>query len=133
MHSRTPCVVFFELCTKQVINLQCGASVFRAVTLCADVACLEVGMADERSGCFRSGRSTDGPLLSETMAAKEAKEADRLWWKSPRLSFWGRKGIAVRTKWQSGSADGQRRAAAPKGEPPLSATRGVPRGKPTRT
>ena len=40
VHSRTPYVVFFELCTKQVINLQCGASVFRAVTLCADVACL---------------------------------------------------------------------------------------------
>ena len=57
VHSRTPCVVFFELCTKQVINLQCGASVFRAVTLCADVACLDVGMANERSDRFRSGRS----------------------------------------------------------------------------
>ena len=41
VHSRTPCVVFFELCTKQIMNLQCGASVFqKAVTLCADVACL---------------------------------------------------------------------------------------------
>ena len=54
VHSRTPFVVFFELCTKQIMNLQCGASVFRAVTLCADVACLEVGMADERSGRYRS-------------------------------------------------------------------------------
>ena len=26
-----------------------------------------------------------GPLLSETMAAKEAKEMDRLQWKTPRL------------------------------------------------
>ena len=86
MHSRTPIAVFFELCTKQIVNLQCGASVFKkAVTLCADVACLEVGMADERSGRKAPGRSTGGPLLSETMSAKEAKEADRLWWKSPRL------------------------------------------------
>ena len=56
-----------------------------AVTLCADVACLEVGMADERPGRIDSGRSHSDPLLSETMAAKEAKETDRLWWKSPRL------------------------------------------------
>ena len=42
VHSRTPCVVFFELCTKQIMNLQCGASApLGAVTLCADVACLE--------------------------------------------------------------------------------------------
>ena len=54
VHSRTPIVVFFELCTKQIMNLQCGASVFRAVTLCADVACLDVGMADERSDRYRS-------------------------------------------------------------------------------
>ena len=133
MHSRTPCVVFFELCTKQIMNLQCGASVFRAVTLCADVACLDVGMADERSGRIGSGRSNGDPLLSETMAAKEAKEMDRLQWKTPRLFQRDKKGIAVRTKWQSGSVDGQRRALAPKGEPPPSATRGVPWGNPTRT
>ena len=55
VHSRTPIVVFFELCTKQIMNLQCGASVFqKAVTLCADVACLDVGMADERSDRYRS-------------------------------------------------------------------------------
>ena len=72
------------------MNLQCGASVSNgAVTLCADVACLEVGMANERSGRKAPGRSTGGPLLSETMSAKEAKEADRLWWKTPRL-FIGR-------------------------------------------
>ena len=68
-------------------NLQCGASApGGAVTLCADVACLDVGMANERSGRMGSGRSRSDPLLSETMAAKEAKEADRLWWKTPRLS-----------------------------------------------
>ena len=107
MHSRTPIVVFFELCTKQIMNLQCGASVFKkAVTLCADVACLDVGMANERPGRMGSGRSRSAPLLSETMAAKEAKEADRLWWKSPRLSLRGKKGIAVRTKWQSGPVSG---------------------------
>ena len=43
---------------------------------------------------------------SETRSAKEAKETDGLRWKSPRLSSWGKKGIAVRTKWQSGSVFG---------------------------
>ena len=58
VHSRTPCVVFSELCTKQMMNLQCGASApYGTVTLCADVACLEVGMADERSGRICSGRA----------------------------------------------------------------------------
>ena len=92
MHSRTPIVVFFELCTKQIMNLQCGASVFqKAVTLCADVACLDVGMADERPDRIRSRPEYIDPLLSETMAAKEAKEADRLWWKTPRLFKWRQK------------------------------------------
>ena len=45
-------------------------------------------------------------LPPETRSAKEAKETDRLWWKTPRLSCGGRRGIAVRTKWQSGSASG---------------------------
>jgi hypothetical protein len=63
-------------------------------------------MADERSGRIGSGRSNDDPLLSETLSAKEAKETDRLQWKSPRLSCRGEKGITVRTKWQSGSAEG---------------------------
>ena len=50
VHSRTPCVVFFELCTKQMIKpaMRC-IGIDKAVTLCADVACLDVGMADERS------------------------------------------------------------------------------------
>ena len=90
-------------------------------------------MADERPGRIGSGRSNGDPLLFETMAAKEAKEADRLWWKTPRLFIGDKIGIAVRTKWQSGSADGQRRALVLKGEPPPSATRGVSRGNPTRT
>ena len=42
----------------------------------------------------------------ETRSAKEAKETDGLRWKSPRLSSWGKKGIAVRTKWQSGNGRG---------------------------
>ena len=88
VHSRTPFAVFFELCTKQIMNLQCGASVFqKAVTLCADVACLAWVWRMRGQTVFAPGRSMGGPLLSETMAAKEAKEADRLWWKTPRL-FW---------------------------------------------
>lgn len=119
--------------TKQIVNLQCGASALRAVTLCAAVACLAWVWWMRGQAVVSLARATDGPLLSETTSAKEAKEADGLWWKSPRLSSWGRKRIAVRTKWQSGSMDGQRHAAAPKGEPPPSATRGAPRGNPTRT
>ena len=105
----------------------------RAVTLCADVACLAWVWWMRGQAVVSLARATDGPLLSETTSAKEAKEADGLWWKSPRLSYRGRKRIAVRTKWQSGSMDGQRHAAALKGEPPPSATRGAPRGNPTRT
>ena len=122
------------LCTKQIVNLQCGASaplLSRNAVCSCSLPC--VGMVDGRSGRHRSRPEFGGPLLFETMPAKEAKEADRLRWKSPRLFLRGRKGIAVRTKWQSGSADWQRRAAAPKGEPPPSATRGAPRGNPTRT
>ena len=82
---------------------------------------------------FAPAGAIGGPLLSEILSAKEAKEADRLWWKTPRLFLGDKIGIAVRTKWQSGNADGQRRVVILKGEPPLSATRGVSRGKPTRT
>ena len=82
---------------------------------------------------FAPAGAIGGPLLSEILSAKEAKEADRLQWKSPRLSLRGRRGIAVRTKWQSGNADGQRCVVVLKGEPPPSATRGVSWGKPTRT
>ena len=121
------------LCTKQIMNLQCGASaLLGAVTLCADVACL-AWIWRMRGQAVLLPAGANGPLLFETMSAKEAKEADGLWWKSPRLFHRDRKGIAVRTKWQSGSVFGQRHAAAPKGEPPPSATRGAPRGKPTRT
>ena len=134
VHGRTPLVVISDPCTKQIMNLQCGASAPPgAVTLCADVACLEWGwrIRDQRSNC--SGRSDCLRSPFETCPAKEAKEVDRLQWKSPRLSCRGEKGITVRTKWQSGCADGRRRALALKGEPPPSATRGAPWGKPTRT
>ena len=42
-------------------------------------------------------------LLPETMLAKEDKRRTVLLWKTPRLSERGRQGIAVRTKWQSGT------------------------------
>ena len=78
-------VVFSELCTKQIMNLQCGASVFRAVTLCADVACLAWVWRMRGQAAFAPAGAIGGPLLFETMAAKEAKETVRLRWKSPRL------------------------------------------------
>ena len=94
------------LCTKQNMNLQCGASaLLGAVTLCADVACLAWGrwMGELRHAPLAGGT---GRSLPETCSAKEANETDGLWWKSPRLSLRGRRGIAVRTKWQSGSTFG---------------------------
>ena len=133
VRSRTPVVVFPSCVRNRLETCKAVQRSFGSEALCADVACLDVGMADERPGRIGSGRSNGDPLLSETLSAKEAKEADRLWWKTPRLFQRGKKGIAVRTKWQSGSADGQRRALALKGEPPPSATRGVLWGNPTRT
>ena len=43
----------------------------------------------------------------------------RLWhilpWKTPRLSLWGRQGITVRTKWQSGTCVGNAQAGGSNG------------------
>ena len=133
VHSRTPIVVFFELCTKQIMNLQCGASVFRAVTLCADVACL-AWVWRMRGQVASAPAGVTAALCSlKPWLQKRLKKRTDCGGKHLGCSNGDKKGIAVRTKWQSGSADGQRRAAALKGEPPPSATRGAPRGKPTRT
>ena len=107
VHRRTP-AWYFGLCTKQIVNLQCGASLpFGGVTLCADVACLAWVWWMRGQAAEPPAGATGGPLLFETRSAKEAKEMDGLGWKTPRLSdSMGRKGIAVRTKWQSGRADG---------------------------
>ena len=58
---------------------------FTPVMLCADVACLAWARWMEDSRGFALARAK---LLSlpETPVAKEAKETDRLRWKSPRLS-----------------------------------------------
>ena len=124
----------FGLCTRQIGNLQCGASApCGAVMLCADVACLAWAgwIGDQRGPPFRPERTPRS--LLETRPAKEAKETDGRRWKTPRLFDRGRKGMAVRTKWQSGRAGRRHRAAALKGEPPPPATGGAPRGNPTRT
>ena len=54
-------------------------------------------------------------LPSETVLAKEAKDSSYLLWKSPRLFNRNGRGIAVRTKWQSGTCAGDAQAAAVKG------------------
>ena len=64
---------------------------------------------------FAPAGAIGGPLLSEILSAKEAKEADRLQWKSPRLSLRGREGIAVRTKWQFSHVIGDKAYKALKG------------------
>ena len=56
-----------------------------AVTLCADVACLAWAGWMRGQAVFTPAGVSGSPLLFETLSAKEAKEADRLWWKSPRL------------------------------------------------
>ncbi len=56
-----------------------------AVTLCTDVACLAwVWWMGGQAVSVPAG-TTGGPLLLETMPAKEANETDRLQWKTPRL------------------------------------------------
>ena len=60
------------------------------------------------------GRQTHGlergTFSLERLFAKEDKNRKKPLWKSPRLSLWGRNGIAVRTKWQSGIGFGNRPA-----------------------
>ena len=60
-------------------------------------------MADRRPKLFRRSASGKKAMRLETIFAKEAKETDRLWWKTPRLFMGSESGIAVRTQWQSGN------------------------------
>ena len=94
VHRRTP-VWYSGLCTKQIVNLQCGASLpFGGVTLCADVACLAWVWWMRGQAAETPAGASGGPLLFETRSAKEAKEMDGLGWKTPRLSVpWAEKGL----------------------------------------
>lgn len=49
---------YFGLCTKQIVNLQCGASVLRGRNAVCRRSLPCVGMANERSGRLCSGRNT---------------------------------------------------------------------------
>ena len=70
VHSRTPCVVFFELCTKQIMNLQCGASVFigRNAVCRRSLPCVD--MADTACTCRRLA-TEDGVITVEIISATE--------------------------------------------------------------
>ena len=65
----------------------------RPQALCADVACLAWDWRMRGQAVFAPAGAIGGPLLSETFSAKEAKETDRLRWKSPRLFLETEKGL----------------------------------------
>lgn len=122
----------FGLCTKQIVNLQCGASVLRG----RNAVC-------RRSlPCVRrvDGGTTDRPLWPEPPSDRLLKPG--LQKRLTRRIDWGGKHLGCHTGLKRDcSADSvaigwhswRHCAAAPKGEPPPSATRGVLRGNPTRT
>ena len=66
---------------------------FGPQALCADVACLAWDWRMRGQAVFAPAGAISGPLLSETFSAKEAKETDRLRWKSPRLFLETEKGL----------------------------------------
>ena len=65
----------------------------RPQALRADVACLAWVWRMRGQAVFAPAGAISGPLLSETFSAKEAKETDRLRWKSPRLFLETEKGL----------------------------------------
>ena len=85
VHSRTP-LWYSPSCVRSRLGT-CNAvhRAFGSVTLCADVACLAWVWRMRGQAAFAPAGAIGGPLLFETMAAKEAKETVRLRWKSPRL------------------------------------------------
>jgi hypothetical protein len=115
---RTPFVVT-DPSTKQIENLQCGATRPWSRERCVQSSLLCVGMANRRADA-REPRPGQQCYFLETMAAKEAKR--RFDCSGNHLGCpifaWGIGGIAVRTKWQSGTMARQHHGIAPKGKPP---------------
>ena len=106
---RTPFVVR-DCCTIPDVNLHCGATRLYAVNAVCSVACLAwIGREREAEASGHMALCR-GRYSLESLSAKEDKIQIRLLWKAPRLSFSGNHGIAVRTKWQSGTGFGDRPA-----------------------
>ena len=117
-------------CTKQIVNLQCGASrhTARNAVCRRSLPCVRRVDGGYNAAVLWPERGRDRPLKPGLQ--KRLKKRTDCGGNHLGCPHGAEAGIAVRTKWQSGSASGDGCAAALKGEPPPSATRGVPWGKP---
>ena len=105
----------------------------QVVTLCADVACL-AWVWRMRGQIISAPAGATIILCSlKPWLQKRLKKRMDCGGKHLGCSQRGEKRITVRTKWQSGRIERRRYAVVSKGKPPPSATRGMPRGNPTRT
>lgn len=87
-------VVISACVRSSCLNLQCGASAFRGRNAVCRRSLPCVGRVNKGSTQQSySGQSICLRSPFETRSAKEAKETDGLWWKSPRLSFKMKKGL----------------------------------------
>ena len=96
VHRRTPLVVS-DLCTKQIENLQCGATQPLCCERCVQSSLPCVEWVNEGAKRKHS---------SETPSAKEAKRRFDCSGNHLGCPTKGTNGVAVRTKWQSGPAEG---------------------------
>ena len=106
-----------DLGTERDTNPRCGATrpVRRERCARSSLPCVA---SDGSENTTKSPGQGIGRSLRETGAAKEAKRRFDCGGNRLGCPFRGRIGVTVRTKWQSGTAQGQRRGTALKGEPP---------------
>ena len=107
-----------DLCTRQMMNLQCGATRLHCRNAVCRVACLAWA---RWIGELKHQGPRPGPACDslETLPAKEDKRRRDCSGNHLGCPFlWGLGRIAVRTQWHSGITTRQRRDTAPKGKPP---------------
>ena len=104
VHRRTPLVVS-DLCTKQIENLQCGATQPFGCKRCVQSSLPCVGMVN-RGADVQRPRPGPACYSLETLPAKEDKRRRDCCGNHLGCPIKGTSGVAVRTKWQSGIAAG---------------------------
>ena len=91
--------------TGRDMNLHCGATRLLRRERCVQRSLPCVGNSDRRTTYRLRPRAKYDRSL-KFFLQKRIRNGVTPGWKSPRLSSRGRKGIAVRTKWQSGTSSG---------------------------
>ena len=104
VHRRTPLVVS-DLCTKQIENLQCGATQPLCCERCVQSSLPCVGRVDGRVNASGPRPGTQR-YFPETLFAKEDKRRFDCGGNHLGCPKKGTNGVAVRTKWQAGPAEG---------------------------